>query len=217
MIASVALCGALLCGCGGSSISQAEKQARIKAALTRLQVGFEREKAAQLARAWSELKAHPVTGLGEGEGTEPERREAAKRAETLVKTPPPKGVTAAEWGAAIARDERLRGLVLGATASGGPTVIQVPTPAAVRKAGGRELAQYERGKQAVAASGCLACHKIGASGNPGPGPDLTEVAGRLPRQAIARTLVAPVAPMPSFEKLPREKFDAVVDFLAQLK
>ena len=40
---------------------------------------------------------------------------------------------------------------------------------------------------------------------------------RLPRQGIARTLVNPTAPMPSFKNLPPQKFNAVVEFLSQLK
>ena len=69
----------------------------------------------------------------------------------------------------------------------------------------------------VAQSGCLACHKIGDNGNAGPGPNLTNIASRIPRQAIARTLVNPTAPMPSFKNLPPQKFEAVVNFLSQLK
>ena len=40
---------------------------------------------------------------------------------------------------------------------------------------------------------------------------------RLPRQAIARTLVNPTAPMPPYVDLPAEKRDNLVEFLAQLK
>ena len=69
----------------------------------------------------------------------------------------------------------------------------------------------------VAQSGCLACHKIGDNGNAGPGPNLTHIGSRLPRQAIARTLVNPTAPMPSFKNLPPKKFTAIVNFLSQLK
>jgi menaquinol-cytochrome c reductase cytochrome b/c subunit len=39
----------------------------------------------------------------------------------------------------------------------------------------------------------------------------------LPAQGIARTLVNPTAPMPSFKNLPPQKFNAVVAFLSQLK
>ena len=85
-------------------------------------------------------------------------------------------------------------------------------------AGGRPaLAEYEAGKAVVAQSGCEACHKIGDNGNNGPGPELTHIGSRLPAQAIARTLVNPTAPMPSFKNLPPKKFDAVVYFLSQLK
>ena len=77
-------------------------------------------------------------------------------------------------------------------------------------------AKYEPGKLAVAQSGCLACHKIGENGNGGPGPNLTEIADKLPRAAILRTLENPTAPMPSFAGLPEEKKTAMVDFLSQL-
>jgi menaquinol-cytochrome c reductase cytochrome b/c subunit len=101
--------------------------------------------------------------------------------------------------------------------AGSPTVIEMPTPAHVKEAGGRTLEQFEAGRLVVAQSGCLACHKIGDNGNAGPGPNLTKIGGRLPRQAIARTLVNPTAPMPSFKNLPPKKFEAVVNFLSQLK
>jgi menaquinol-cytochrome c reductase cytochrome b/c subunit len=101
--------------------------------------------------------------------------------------------------------------------AGSPTAIEMKTPAAVQKQGGKILAEYEAGKKVVAQSGCLACHKIGDNGNDGPGPQLTNIGARLPRQGIARTLVNPTAPMPSFKNLPPKKFNAVVAFLAQLK
>ena len=69
----------------------------------------------------------------------------------------------------------------------------------------------------MAQSGCLACHKIGENGNGGPGPDLTDIADKLPKAAILRTLENPTAPMPSFAGLPEEKKTAMVDFLAQLR
>jgi menaquinol-cytochrome c reductase cytochrome b/c subunit len=101
--------------------------------------------------------------------------------------------------------------------AGSPTAIELPTPPAVVVAGGQVLAEYNAGKQVVAQSGCLACHKIGDNGNAGPGPDLTHIGARLFRQGIARTLVNPTAPMPSFRNLPPQKFKAVVNFLSQLK
>jgi len=101
--------------------------------------------------------------------------------------------------------------------AGSPTAIELETPQRIVQAGGATLAEYEAGKKAVAQSGCLACHKIGDNGNAGPGPDLTHIAARLPRQGIARTLVNPTAPMPSFKNLPPQKFKSVVAFLALLK
>jgi menaquinol-cytochrome c reductase cytochrome b/c subunit len=101
--------------------------------------------------------------------------------------------------------------------TGSPTAIEFATPKAVLQAGGSTLAEYEAGKLVVAQSGCLACHKIGDNGNAGPGPDMSHIAARLPRQGIARTLVNPTAPMPSFKNLPPQKFKAVVEFLSQLK
>src|SRR6202451_2574290 len=51
--------------------------------------------------------------------------------------------------------------------AGSPTAIEMATPAAVVKAGGQRLAEYEAGKKVVAQAGCLACHKIGENGNAG--------------------------------------------------
>jgi menaquinol-cytochrome c reductase cytochrome b/c subunit len=105
-------------------------------------------------------------------------------------------------------------------AAGPPTQIDEPTPARIKAMGPEMLAQYEKGKQVVAQSGCLACHKIGENGNGGPGPSLTEIGARLPSQAIARTLINPTAPMPSFSGLQKsspEKFDALVAYVSQLK
>jgi len=101
--------------------------------------------------------------------------------------------------------------------AGSPTAIEVATPAPVKQAGGATLAEFEAGKKIVAQSGCLACHKIGENGNAGPGPDLTHIASRLKSQGIARTLVNPTAPMPSFKNLPPQKFKSVVAFLSLLK
>jgi ubiquinol-cytochrome c reductase cytochrome b subunit/menaquinol-cytochrome c reductase cytochrome b/c subunit len=80
--------------------------------------------------------------------------------------------------------------------------------------------QYKKGSEVFAASGCQGCHRVGEDGNPGPGPNLTHIASRLPRQAIARTLVNPTAPMPSYSRLQQEnpqKFTELVNFLGSLK
>jgi hypothetical protein len=100
---------------------------------------------------------------------------------------------------------------------GSETAIGIPVPKAVKHAGGRVLREFKDGERYTAQSGCLACHRIGGTGNRGPGPNLTHVGSRLPRQAIARTLVNPTAPMPSFRNLPRRKFAAIVRFLSLLK
>src|SRR5919201_4229449 len=79
--------------------------------------------------------------------------------------------------------------------------------------------QFERGKEVMAASGCLGCHKIGENGNT-LGPNLTKIGDRLGRQAIARTLVNPPSFMPNFSKLRKEKpqeFDQLVRYVASLK
>jgi mono/diheme cytochrome c family protein len=76
--------------------------------------------------------------------------------------------------------------------------------------------QYEPGKLVMAQSGCLACHKVGENGNDGPGPHLTEIADKLPKAAIRRTLENPTSPMPSYAGLPENKKAALVDFLSQL-
>jgi ubiquinol-cytochrome c reductase cytochrome b subunit/menaquinol-cytochrome c reductase cytochrome b/c subunit len=105
-------------------------------------------------------------------------------------------------------------------AAGPPTQIDMPTPARIVAEGGATLKSYESGRQVVAQSGCEACHKFGENGNDGPGPELTDIADRLPKQAIARTLVNPTAPMPSFRALQEkepEKFNDMVAFLAELK
>jgi mono/diheme cytochrome c family protein len=77
--------------------------------------------------------------------------------------------------------------------------------------------QYEAGKEVVAQSGCLACHKIGDNGNGTLGPDLTQVGARIPRNAILRSLKAGPGIMPAFQNLGNRKLSEVADFLASLK
>jgi ubiquinol-cytochrome c reductase cytochrome b subunit/menaquinol-cytochrome c reductase cytochrome b/c subunit len=93
--------------------------------------------------------------------------------------------------------------------AGSPTEIDMKVPVTL-----------EAGKAVAGSSGCLGCHKIGENGNSGPGPQLTKIGARLPRQAIARTLINPTPPMPTYSKLrqqnPRE-FNELVDFLSSLK
>jgi ubiquinol-cytochrome c reductase cytochrome b subunit/menaquinol-cytochrome c reductase cytochrome b/c subunit len=101
--------------------------------------------------------------------------------------------------------------------AGTPFAVEMATPAHVKQAGGQTLAAYEAGKAVVASHACLACHKLGDNGNDGPGPQLTHIGSRIPRQAIARTLVNPTAPMPSYRRLPPKQFNNVVEFLSDLK
>jgi len=98
--------------------------------------------------------------------------------------------------------------------AGAPTEVNLPTPPSVVRTGGALLASYNAGRLAVAQSGCEGCHKIGDNGNSGPGPNLTHIGSRLPPSAIARTLVNPTAPMPSFKNLPANKFNDIVVFLS---
>lgn len=97
--------------------------------------------------------------------------------------------------------------VLGAIA-GSPTEIDM------------EVApRHEQGKEVMASSGCLGCHKVGENGN-ALGPNLTDIGDRLGRDAIARTLVNPTAPMPSYAALRREspeQFRELVGFVASLR
>jgi hypothetical protein len=97
--------------------------------------------------------------------------------------------------------------VLGALA-GAPTEIDLATSP-----------QYEEGKEITASAGCLGCHKIGENGNT-LGPNLTEIGDRLGKDAIARTLINPTSPMPSFRALREEQpeqFDKLVEYVASLK
>jgi quinol-cytochrome oxidoreductase complex cytochrome b subunit len=76
--------------------------------------------------------------------------------------------------------------------------------------------ELEPGKQVVAQSGCLACHKIGENGNDGPGPDLTEIGAQIPRTAIARSLEVGPGIMPAYGDLPQQKQEDLTAFLASL-
>jgi hypothetical protein len=101
--------------------------------------------------------------------------------------------------------------------TGSPNELTIAVPSAVAKAGPASLAEFEAGRKVAAQSGCEACHLIGSNGNNGPGPELTTIGARLPAQGIARTLVIPTAPMPSFKNMPATKFESLVYFLSQLK
>src|SRR6188472_931924 len=93
---------------------------------------------------------------------------------------------------------------LGAT-GGSPTEIDM-----------KVAPRYEAGKEIVAGSGCLACHKLGENGNNGPGPELTHIAQRIPRAAILRSVEIGPGIMPSFRDLPPKKLNELADFLSSL-
>ena len=95
--------------------------------------------------------------------------------------------------------------VLGATA-GAPSEVDLQV-----------APRFEAGKEVVAQSGCLACHKLGENGNDGPGPELTDIGAKLPAQAIRRSLINPSGIMPPYGDLPPEKLNSLVDFLASLQ
>jgi menaquinol-cytochrome c reductase cytochrome b/c subunit len=90
--------------------------------------------------------------------------------------------------------------------AGPPTNVEMKVPP-----------QYEAGKLVVAQSACLACHKIGDSGNGTLAPDLTHTGSRIPRAAILRSLEAGPSIMPSFQSLGQKKLNEVADFLSYLK
>src|SRR4051794_36477804 len=76
--------------------------------------------------------------------------------------------------------------------------------------------QYEAGKEVVAQSGCLACHKLGENGNHGPGPELTHIAQKIPRAAIIRSVQIGPGIMPSYRALSPQKINQLADFLSSL-
>jgi menaquinol-cytochrome c reductase cytochrome b/c subunit len=97
--------------------------------------------------------------------------------------------------------------VLGALA-GAPTEIDL-----------KAAPGMEKGQAVAASSGCLGCHKIGENGNT-LGPNLTEIGDKLGQEAIARTLVNPTSPMPSYDQLRTdnpEQFDQLVKYIASLR
>src|SRR4051812_41078485 len=90
--------------------------------------------------------------------------------------------------------------------AGPPTQLEMKVPP-----------RYQAGADVVTQSACLACHKIGDSGNGTLAPDLTHIGSRIPREAILRSLVAGPSIMPSFKSLGQQKLNQVADFLSYLK
>jgi menaquinol-cytochrome c reductase cytochrome b/c subunit len=97
--------------------------------------------------------------------------------------------------------------ILGALA-GSPTEIELDVPP-----------EQQRGAEVMASSGCLACHKVGDNGG-ALGPELTNIGDTLGEDAIARTLVNPTSPMPSYRSFQQEnprEFAELVNFVASLR
>jgi mono/diheme cytochrome c family protein len=143
-------------------------------------------------------------------------RVVGDRASVLVREP---GESAREITLVKTHDgSRISLPPLGSTPSfdlrGRPPAIALEPPPPIARGGGEKLTRFNLGRTVVAQSGCLACHRIGEVGNAGPGPDLTNVGARCSSAAIERAIIHPVAPMPSFRKLPRAKLKALVTFLS---
>jgi ubiquinol-cytochrome c reductase cytochrome b subunit/menaquinol-cytochrome c reductase cytochrome b/c subunit len=98
--------------------------------------------------------------------------------------------------------------------TGSPNSVDMKPPAGFTA---QQKAVFNAGSLVVGESGCLACHVLGSNGNNGPGPNLTHIGSLLPEQAIASTLINPTPPMPSFRNLPKQKFQNLVGFLAELQ
>jgi hypothetical protein len=94
--------------------------------------------------------------------------------------------------------------------------LELPRPV-IPESQGRRKHEVEAGRRDVAQSGCLACHRIGDSGNRGPGQNLTHIGSKLSEREIVHAIVHPRAPMPSFRDLPAHKLHDIVRFLAALR
>jgi ubiquinol-cytochrome c reductase cytochrome b subunit/menaquinol-cytochrome c reductase cytochrome b/c subunit len=101
--------------------------------------------------------------------------------------------------------------------TGSPNEVSLKPPSNLTTA---QKQIFRAGELVVGESGCEACHQIGANGNNGPGPILTNIGSTLRPTAIASTLRNPTAPMPSFEGLAKQspkKFNDLVSFLGMLQ
>ena len=102
--------------------------------------------------------------------------------------------------------------------AGSPTTIEEATPPSIIAAGGHHPGPNTKpARKRWRSPAAWPVTRSGTTAMPGPGPNLTHIGARLPHQAIARTLVNPTAPMPSFKNLPPAKFNAIVNFLSLSK
>jgi ubiquinol-cytochrome c reductase cytochrome b subunit/menaquinol-cytochrome c reductase cytochrome b/c subunit len=98
--------------------------------------------------------------------------------------------------------------------TGSPNTVDLKPPSNLTAT---QKQTFTAGAAVVGQSGCLACHQLGSNGNNGPGPILTHIGSLLEPGQIASTLRNPTPPMPSFSKLPPQKFNALVGFLSELQ
>lgn len=108
--------------------------------------------------------------------------------------------------------DRERSKIAPTTPTAAP-MTTVPGPGA----GARPDPQLVTGQRVVVRSGCLACHRVGAHGNDGPGRDLAGIGARVAAPAIRAALVTPTSPMPSYRALPRSELRALVAYLSSLR
>jgi mono/diheme cytochrome c family protein len=98
-----------------------------------------------------------------------------------------------------------------------PSALSIAPPAYVTRADASRLAEFELGRAVAEQSGCLACHRIGDKGPPQPGPALTHIGSMMPARSIEHVLIDAEPPMPSFRRLARPRFEALVRFLSLLR
>ncbi|MHB1859189.1 MAG: hypothetical protein ACYCUM_03595 [Solirubrobacteraceae bacterium] len=96
-------------------------------------------------------------------------------------------------------------------------ILHIQLPLDVRMAGTRGRDEWYYGRRVASEEGCAACHRIGESGNRGPGMELTHIGDRLNESEIKRILIAPPAQMPSFGGSDRKRLRALARFFAALR
>jgi menaquinol-cytochrome c reductase cytochrome b/c subunit len=102
-------------------------------------------------------------------------------------------------------------------ARGKVVIVNIKAPNWVASAGSRELDKWYFGRRVASEAGCSACHRIGESGNRGPGIALTRIGDLLNVRELENVLLDAPAPMPSFRSLPRNKLRPLVLFLSLLR
>jgi cytochrome c553 len=96
-------------------------------------------------------------------------------------------------------------------------ILHVRAPASMQSAGRRKLDRWYFGRRVASEAGCAACHRIGESGNSGPGMQLTQIGARLSKRELYKSLSDAHPPMPSFRSMPRNKLRPLIFFLEMLR